>query len=1549
MALKSKAIHEGYIYIGPASLCPCPGVNTPFLVVTGDDNKYAEILIKERSHGILRSKSNFKITHGVIGKQASKKTWYTFNISYLNGVFENSLIGWCNCTQNLELIWQSEAQAQKLEDYIQDSRILTLNTNNLHLSIAQGDPLLTLKRSEKIMELFVTIDLTLHPLALIWSESINQYLNSKGFNQLLETPLIWRRNGSSESSIIPLSNPSESETHLDQSIKTILKSIDFTVYQAKDKQPSNLLLARQIVAGERVLVQKQPLASIIRERTLQRIKELRKSSIFTGRHKSKKLEPGKLQAESTSNPPIQTQETVRGHIDGFGESSTLRGWVDAQQFGINASFIQIFWIERNQIIGESEASLIRPDLDSVVGGEINCGFSTELKLFTDYSLSDWLDQPVTLKVVESKSGLPIQGSPWKVTDAMKGYLVEELITEKISSGQHEEISEYLSQSMNRWAIRSIRKRLLELSGIRCCTGYWNKLPIELATQNYNDNSALDYGSDSESATRLELILKAFKYSIEYIDASNIHNHTSVNLNQSALEDELLNINSLLKERSFIGLQQWEYEIWQTSIVPISEIFIATLFLQDIPKKLDKIEPLVDTLAKIAVAVYTDQSTSYYLRSIIDANHEHIFSHQFLDLAHKRGDRFGYLVASYANSVEQNIPIKDLFYYAAAIDFADKSADILRLLTGKIEELLPQYIEQYPRQSKPRHWVDRLGFLANNATQRTVSNMLKLNFSRESVLLHHEKMISTKRSLADLVWPATLKSTESEIQSKPKQLKRWLIIGEESLKQCWLYRVEQKKLQLESIGCEVRCVNHFDLNFWKFTHDLLWADALIVCRLAATYPVFRAISFAKNRRIKVYAEIDDLIFTPEYPAEYESYGGSISNEQYKNLCIDYPLRIGILNAADEIIVSTPVLAEYCHKYLSDPKKPIHILNNLPLDLLTKTSQSLEEINNHDVDQQTIQIVITSGTLSHKQILNETIFPVLVKILESHKTVKLLVIGHIEISSGLQIFSERIQSIPFTDYSTYLNLLKASDIALVPLEVHPTTHGKSAIKWMEASLCGVTCICSPVRAYTDVICHGETGLIAETAEEWHQAITSLINDPPKSRLMGQKARLHANDLFDSEIGREFWRARISESITGTTTDRPCKKVLVMNVFFAHQSIGGATRVAQDYVQAMLTDKQTNYEVTVLCTEYNHWQSDPPNLEKSKEIEQEPFLSDLQNINYVDYKNKVQIDISNWRGARIIRLSLPPKSWSEHHDPLVEAFCEDLFKDELFDFVQCHCCQLLTAAPLVVAKRLQIPYEIVMHDAWWMSDEQFLVSADGRLINPADPLSHFDQQPSPDEIEKALKRRTDLYDLLDNAQRRIAVSEAFKSICESAGIKNIDVQVNTATEMGLPSENHSSNKEISGNNYKLCHIGGMSLHKGYQLLRQAVHQLPQSLPIQFTIVDHRLPSSTSNYQSTWNGYHVDFIAPISMDKMPNFYSNQDVLIAPSIWPESFGLVTREALSAGLWVIASDAGALAEPILKTEEVNGTVIRPNNLEDLVKALENLPIAINNNKADDGN
>ena len=132
-------------------------------------------------------------------------------------------------------------------------------------------------------------------------------------------------------------------------------------------------------------------------------------------------------------------------------------------------------------------------------------------------------------------------------------------------------------------------------------------------------------------------------------------------------------------------------------------------------------------------------------------------------------------------------------------------------------------------------------------------------------------------------------------------------------------------------------------------------------------------------------------------------------------------------------------------------------------------------------------------------------------------------------------------------------------------------------------------------------------------------------------------------------------------------------------------------------------------------------------------------------------------------------------------------------------------------------------------------------------------------------------------------------------------------------------------------------MSIHKGYQLLRKSVQLMPQGMPLTFTIIDHSLASDAEQYMSNWNGYDIYFKAPVPMAKMAEFYSQQDALIAPSIWPESFGLVSREAISAGLWVIASDAGALAEPIKQASAKVGRVIPPNDAEALAKAITKLP------------
>ena len=545
----------------------------------------------------------------------------------------------------------------------------------------------------------------------------------------------------------------------------------------------------------------------------------------------------------------------------------------------------------------------------------------------------------------------------------------------------------------------------------------------------------------------------------------------------------------------------------------------------------------------------------------------------------------------------------------------------------------------------------------------------------------------------------------------------------------------------------------------------------------------------------------------------------------------------------------------------------------------------------------------------------IFPVLIDALERYKDLELIVIGRIELDSSFKKYQTRIHSLPYTSYSEYLSLLSQASIALVPLEIHPTTHAKSAIKWMEASLCGIACICSPVRSFTDITTDLVDVMFASTKDEWHEKLKILIENTEIRNLISEKSRLKADELFSRTRGNKIWKD-LMQTRTDLNIEKKQKKVLVINVFFAPQSIGGATRVAQEYVNQMLSDQEIDYDVTVLCVDNDRWQMlDPKNKHKEN-----------------DYRKQISIDYSNWNGAKIIRLNMDSKPWKEYQDNHIENFCTQFFENEKFDFIQCHCCQILTASPLIAAQKLGIPYEIVIHDAWWISEEQFLVSPAGRIIDPSDPVGHFDKEPRPDEKHKAFARREFLYNVLEGATRRITVSSAFKKICESAGIRDIEVKENSVTPMNRIA---SKEKKLSKpkTTKRICHIGGMSLHKGYQLFRDAIHRLPPKLDIEITIVDHRLVTRSNEYKVKWGSYKINFIAPIPMEKMEEFYSNQDVLVAPSIWPESFGLVTREALSAGLWVIASDSGALAEPLKQSKEPNGKVIRPNHVDDLVQAL----------------
>lgn len=1557
------------VYVGPAALCPSPVPDQPLLVITGDRDDWADALIKRRCCSSERDPNSFVLRHGVIAKAGAKKIWYQFQQPFLNGIFAEGLISWCNPACSITLDKQFVVKADRLDQFIAQSGFERLDQRSLALTLAQGDPLLTLKRSQSLLGQCTRIDLSLHPLGLLWQQSLSVFLRTQGFQQPFRDCLLWiKPSRSSQDVQPPWAHPGESTTFLGPSLRLLATLFPLEAYRSKHpdlKALSDLQLFRRLITGPTDPGVTLSISALLRQQMMQRWSPTQQRPeppmmpLALAPQDEVKADAAIIPSGAHPPRPLadSVQSSIRGHIDGFQDDLSLRGWVDASSYGTEMSTVCVYWTERDDLlVGEGPASQPRPDLIDAGLTALDCGFSVDLSIIEGRSMTDLLDLPVTLKVVESKSGALIGGVAWSMTDAIKSTLLPGLVSSQIEKGQTSKIQDYLSTSQQSLFLLAVRKRLLEHSILSCFSGDWNNVPLRYVLKAVSDNAFLDYGVQSEAARRIELVFLAMRRLLSDLDGDHLHAIDQDVFVSDGVDDQPQNLLEQLNERCFLGLQGWENRLWQTHLRPLFDVLIGTFFLQRQPKPLGTTRGLLEALARVVDTVYADLQLATYLRSILEVDHSFSLDERHGALAFKAGDCFTYLMATYSKSRGSSDAIQDLQYLASVVGFVDKSPALLQVVIEQIQSVLPQFLKDHPRQSRPRHWVDNLGFLVNASTQHLVSLMLQAGLSCDRVRHFHQQMIGVKQAIAETLW---LQSGESS-RSVDAPIKRWLIVGEPELRQCWMYRVEQKFSQLTSLGAEVRCLDHHELKSWSFSHHVLWADAIIVCRLAATYPVFRAMAFARHCGKKIFSEIDDLIFTSDYPAPYESYGGSISRYQYRNLSVDYPLRQAVLAYADEVIVSTNVLADVCRRDLGLDDQCVHVLPNLPLAALDDVADQFDQ-ESMPIDSQH-RIVVSSGTLSHKQIFHELIIPVLETILGKHPTVTLTIIGHFDRPSLIAKYSGRISILPFSDYSEYLGVLESASIALVPLEVHPTTHAKSAIKWMEASLCGVVSICSPVHAYTDVVTDGRNGLIADTADQWLEAIERLLGDSSLYSSLRHQAFLDARSIFSPSSANSLWSAWLSSDPALPASARKREKILVVNVFFAPQSVGGATRVAQDYVDDLLADSSVDYDITVLCTDYDHWQSDPASVVASPDqigvpdqislsSHDQSFTSSGASAQEIaqlrgqlieqdsDYRKAIGLDISHWKGVRVVRLCLPPKPWPKHEDPLVEDFCAEFFAQEQFDRIQCHCCQLLTASPLIVARRMGIPYDIVLHDAWWMSVEQFLVTPSGRLVDPSDPLGHFDHAPSDQERADALERRKELYGILSAADRRWAVSMAFQSLCSKAGIADVDVRENRFAPMSDQLASRCSISEATDYQpfYRVCHIGGMSLHKGYQLFRRAVHELPPDLPLIFTVVDHRLGSSRDRYTSTWNGYKVSFIAPVSMELMPDFYAQQDVLVAPSIWPESFGLVTREALSAGLWVIASDAGALAEPIKVSSRPVGTVVRPNELLDLRNALMALP------------
>jgi glycosyltransferase involved in cell wall biosynthesis len=102
------------------------------------------------------------------------------------------------------------------------------------------------------------------------------------------------------------------------------------------------------------------------------------------------------------------------------------------------------------------------------------------------------------------------------------------------------------------------------------------------------------------------------------------------------------------------------------------------------------------------------------------------------------------------------------------------------------------------------------------------------------------------------------------------------------------------------------------------------------------------------------------------------------------------------------------------------------------------------------------------------------------------------------------------------------IRMLDIGIMPLPVDSFTKGKCGYKLIQYMACGLPVVASPVGVNSKLIHHGGNGYLAETKEEWVEALDALLSNRALRLEMGVQGRGIVEEHYSLDVtGPELLR--------------------------------------------------------------------------------------------------------------------------------------------------------------------------------------------------------------------------------------------------------------------------------------------------------------------------------------------------------------------------------------------------------------------------------------------
>lgn len=271
------------------------------------------------------------------------------------------------------------------------------------------------------------------------------------------------------------------------------------------------------------------------------------------------------------------------------------------------------------------------------------------------------------------------------------------------------------------------------------------------------------------------------------------------------------------------------------------------------------------------------------------------------------------------------------------------------------------------------------------------------------------------------------------------------------------------------------LNYNFLRRWILLFQLIGAKHLFMHREMAHLgpPVFEWILVKIMRKKYVY-DFDDAIWIPNY---------SSANARFQKLKCYWKIHY-LIKWASKISAGNEFLANYAGSF------------NSHVEVIPTT---IDNQNQHTklVDPIKKPLVIGwTGTHSTMHYL-DFVIPILRK-LENEFEFKFKVISNKKPDYELK-------SLVYQDWKeeTEIEDLAEIQIGIMPLVLDAWSEGKCGFKALQYMALGIASIVSPVGVNTKIIQHEENGFIAETTEEWEQAIRMLFENEQLRIEFGRKA--------------------------------------------------------------------------------------------------------------------------------------------------------------------------------------------------------------------------------------------------------------------------------------------------------------------------------------------------------------------------------------------------------------------------------------------------------------